>query len=236
MSNKASLDVIVVGAGIGGLATAIALRKAGHNVKILERSALSREVGAAITVPPNASRILRAWGLDMVKARFVPYLAMQVVRADLTPVEEVIVYDHSAIEATWGAPYCTAHRVDLHEALRAMATGDDGPGKPAELVTSVAVESYDVHAGSVTLADGCMLMADLLVAADGVHSRAHKNVLGHERPAVPSGTTVIRFMIPTQTILQDPKTAPLLAGGNGQCSIYTAADELRWLVRYYCRE
>ena len=235
MSPTTSLNVIIVGAGIGGLATAIALRKAGHGVKILERSALSHEVGAAITVPPNATRILQYWGFDSSKARVVPYRAMQVVRADVDPMEEVKLYDHSAIEDTWGAPYFTAHRVDMHDALRSMATCE-GPGIPAELITNAAVESYDAHAGSVTLADGSILRADLVVAADGVHSHANKYVLGHDSPAIPSETTVIRFMIPSETIRQDPKTAPLLARGDSQCSIYTAAIGLRWLVRYPCRK
>ncbi len=145
MSSTTALSVIIVGAGIGGLGAAIALRKAGLKVKILERSALSREVGAAITVPPNATRILRSWGFDPAQARVVPYMAMQVVRADVDPMEEVRVYDHSAIEDTWGAPYFTAHRVDMHETLRSMAT-DKGPGNPAELTTNATVESYDAHA------------------------------------------------------------------------------------------
>ena len=104
------------------------------------------------------------------------------------------------------------------------------------LITNAAVESYDAHAGTVTLADGSTLRADLVVAADGVHSRANKYVLGHEVPAVPSDTTVIRFMISSETIRQDPKTALLLARGDTHCSIYTAADSLRWLVRYSCRK
>ena len=176
MSPAISLDVIVVGGGIGGLATAIALRRAGHIVKILERSTLSREVGAAITVPPNATRILRAWGLNPVKARMVPYRAMQVMRADVDPMAEIVVHDESDVETTFGAPYFTSHRVDMHEALQSLAVGQ-GKGSPAELITNAGAESYDPYAGSVTLTDGSVLVADLLVAADGVHSPAHKYIL-----------------------------------------------------------
>jgi salicylate hydroxylase len=123
----------------------------------------------------------------------------------------------------------------LHEALRSLAVGD-GDGTRVEVITNTAVVSYEAHAGVVTLADGETLAADLVVAADGVHSCTHRYVLGYERPAVPSGTTVIRFMIPTETVREDPRTARVLARGDGLVSIYTAADSQRWLVRYPCRK
>jgi salicylate hydroxylase len=238
MSPPPSLTILIVGGGIAGLSTAIALRLAGHTVKVLERSALSSEVGAAVMVPPNATRVLRSWGLDFAAARMVRYRAMQVVRADVDPIEVVHEYDQLAVEDAYGAPYVLSHRVDLHEALLALATGGHGAGTPGEVVTNAAVVSYDAHAGTVTLANGARLTADLVVAADGVHSLAQKYVLGEERPAAPSGTTVIRFMIPTKTVKADPRTAGLLAGEDGQFAIYTAAGggSPRWLVRYPCRK
>ena len=236
MVSQQPLTAIIVGAGIAGLAAAIALRKAGLRVKVLERSTLSREVGAAITIPPNASRILRAWGFDFTKARAVPYTAMHVLRAELDALEEIMTYDHSAIEGAYGAPYYTAHRVDLHSELLAMATQEEGDGEPAELVTNAAVTSFEPDIGSVGLADGSSLAADMIVAADGIHSKASEYVLGYKNPAVPSNTTVIRFIIPSETILSDEKTAPLLSKGDGQCSIYTISDAQTWLVRYPCRE
>ena len=238
MSATTSLSIVVVGGGIGGLSAGIALRRAGHSVRVLERSSFTSEVGAAITVPPNASRVLRSWGLDFAAARMVPYRGIQVVRADVDPMKVIVHRDQTFIENSFNSPYLLSHRVDLHNALKSMAVGD-GPGIPVEIVTNAAVVSYDARAGAVTLADGFELAADLVVAADGVHSRANKFVLGNERPALPSATTVIRFMIPTEAVLADPKTAPLLAGiaaEGSQISIYTAADNTRLLVRYPCRK
>lgn len=55
---------IVVGAGIAGLSATVALRRAGWDVTVLERSRFKNEIGAAITVPPNATMVLDRWGFD----------------------------------------------------------------------------------------------------------------------------------------------------------------------------
>ncbi|KAJ5190123.1 FAD/NAD(P)-binding domain-containing protein [Penicillium cinerascens] len=59
------LQVIVVGAGLAGLGAAIALNRAGHNIQVLEQSSFRNEVGAAIHVAPNATRILKEWGCNL---------------------------------------------------------------------------------------------------------------------------------------------------------------------------
>jgi salicylate hydroxylase len=65
------MQVLIVGAGIAGFSAAIACRRAGHEVHIYEKSSMNQELGAAIHLPPNASRGLLAWGFDTVKARAV---------------------------------------------------------------------------------------------------------------------------------------------------------------------
>ncbi|KFY91112.1 hypothetical protein V500_04798, partial [Pseudogymnoascus sp. VKM F-4518 (FW-2643)] len=75
---------------------------------------------------------------------------------------------HLDAEKQFGAPAVFSHRADLHEALRAKATSEDGPGIPIELVTKAIVVSFEAHTRSVTLEDGSTLTADLVVAADGI--------------------------------------------------------------------
>lgn len=134
------LDIIVVGAGIAGLSAAISLRRAGHHVWILERSSLGNEVGAAINVCPNASRVLLAWGLDPAANRFVEVQGiLTAVGATLEPIINVPLGPW--VRGVYGAPLYFAHRVDLHEALKKLATGE-GPGKPALLQLDTTAVSY----------------------------------------------------------------------------------------------
>lgn len=136
-----SLDVIIVGAGIAGLAAGISLRRAGHNVRIFERSELNNEVGAAIHVPPNANRSLVAWGLNPVENKFVASTGIAIgsgatlQQFDFTPLGDWV-------PKVYGGPLYFAHRVDLHESLKKLAMGPEGPGKPVELSLGVQVVAY----------------------------------------------------------------------------------------------
>ena len=232
--STASLDILIAGGGICGLSCAIALRRSGHTVRVLERSQFANEVGAAITIPPNASRVLQSWGLDFKKARMIKFERMEILSAESDADSIFGQSEFSGFEKAFGAPYLLSHRVDLHEALRDVATSPNGPGRPAEILNGKRIISYDAEAGSVKLEDGSTLGADLIVAADGVHSVASKYT-GTYRPAIPSDATVVRFLVPTSTLLADPATADLIPG-DGVCSVFTAHSKTRFLLRYPCRE
>ncbi len=135
------LNVIIVGAGIAGLTAAFALRRAGHRVRIYEKSGMTNEVGAAINVPPNAARLLLAWGLDPEKERFVKAQSILIaVGATLEALDLNPMGDR--IAERYGRPFYLAHRVDLHDALRRMATGPDGHGEPVRILLRSEVVAY----------------------------------------------------------------------------------------------
>jgi salicylate hydroxylase len=134
------LKILIVGAGIAGLSAAISCRRAGHDVQIYERSALNNELGAAIHVCPNASRGLLAWGLDPVKARFVT--CQRSFRAHGTTMVKFHEADDSYITEKFGSPWYFAHRVDLHEELKRLATQTEGEGKPAVVNLKSEVIKY----------------------------------------------------------------------------------------------
>lgn len=116
------LKVIVVGGGIAGLASTTALRRAGHNVTILERSQrFDNEVGAAIHVPPNSTRPLIAWGFDVVRARLVRFKHNLFADGKTLEVQWLAEKDTKLIDDVYGGPWMAAHRVDLHEELRRLA-------------------------------------------------------------------------------------------------------------------
>ncbi|KAL3448168.1 hypothetical protein BJX65DRAFT_317709 [Aspergillus insuetus] len=191
------LSVIIVGGGIAGLAAAIALRKDGRTITIVEQSPISTEIGATISLQPNASRIVeQQWGLasalkeqgSMVDQAFEVYnldgeLQM---RIPLSTTEK------------YGAERMMYHRADLHAVLKERATGATFPGKPAELKTSSRVVNCDPEKGTVELADGQVLSADLIVGADGIKSAIRRNVLGEEVTAQPTGFSAYRMMIPAE--------------------------------------
>lgn len=178
---------------------------------------MANEIGAAIHVCPNATRILLPWGLDPVRAKFVLAQTMLIAHGDnLRPIFDI---SYREMEERYGAPFYFAHRVDLHDELKRLALGVDGPGRPAQLRLSTKVAGYDVESGVVTLGDGSEVRGDLVVGADGIHSKAVEFVQGRSTPAVPSGASCLRFLVESQDILDDPETAPLMEGGDGKvCS------------------
>ncbi|KAK6836722.1 salicylate hydroxylase [Apiospora arundinis] len=229
-----SLKVIIVGGGIAGLSAAIALRRAGHEVHVFERSSFANEVGAAIHIPPNASRSLLAWGLDPARAKFV--MVRRSYRADGATLDKFHEMSHESVRHKYGAPWFFAHRVDLHEELRRLATQDDTVGgAPVQIHLNSEVVEFLPERSSIILADQQLVSGDLVIAADGIHTIAVKTVLGHDNPPLPQKdyNFCYRFLIPASELRADPETRSWLDGDEGQMKFFVGHDKR--LISYPCR-
>ncbi len=167
MSSPSPPTAAIIGAGIAGLSASIALRRAGWSVTIFEKSRFSNEIGAAITVAPNATRVLDHWGFDSVGLGAVPNIASRFFGA-----ADLKVWMHEEyvdIGTEMGAKSWSFHRVDLHRGLRETATVENGKGKAVEIRLGCEVESVDCGKGVVVVKGGERVQRDLVVIADGAH-------------------------------------------------------------------
>jgi salicylate hydroxylase len=162
------LNVAIVGGGLGGLAAAIALRRAGHLVSIYERRDFKLEVGASISCAANGGQWLREWGVDISSGR--PTNLMKLVMRDWKTGKILNQYSLEEYEATWGIPYYMFHRVDMHDMLLKTATQVEGEGTPCSVVVDHIATGLDAEAGTVTFANGVTVHADLVIGADGIRS------------------------------------------------------------------
>jgi 2-polyprenyl-6-methoxyphenol hydroxylase-like FAD-dependent oxidoreductase len=190
MDTQKTTDVIVVGGGIGGLGNALALARAGRRVRVLERAAEFTEVGAGLQMAPNATRILREWGvLDKVREAGVSPKRLVFKDAvdgrELThlPLGEVFV-------ERYGAPYVVIHRSDLHQILH-DACHDAG----VELVTACEVTGVEQLAdGVVVTSPAGEHAADVVIGADGLRSSLRAR-LSDDQP-IASGYVAFRGAFP----------------------------------------
>jgi 2-polyprenyl-6-methoxyphenol hydroxylase-like FAD-dependent oxidoreductase len=177
---------VVVGGGIGGLAAAIGLRHVGWDVTVVERSPVLADAGAGISLAANGIRALDALGVGPVVRAAA---RKQYTGGTRTPDGRWLArMDGAALEQALGTPIVGLPRAVLHRLLREALPADS-------VVVGGEVTSVDqTRPGRVrVLREGAdALDADLVVAADGIHSRLRAALFpGHPGP-VHSGSTVLR--------------------------------------------
>ncbi len=194
--------MIIVGGGIGGLAAALACGQAGARPQVLERAATFSEVGAGIQMGPNVTRTLHAWGLaeDLQEIGFVP----RKLDAKDTQTGQIIGTLRLGQRSldTYGAPYFTVHRADLHRVLlkKIMSSGQ------AELRLDSEVQGLQQNADGIQIS-GTNLPASLtelsksaaMVGADGLWSKTRQFVVPPTAPRV-TGLLAYRALVPMQSI------------------------------------
>src|SRR5580704_4051810 len=187
-------SVAIIGGGIGGLAAALSLLRAGFDVHVYEQAKVLGEVGAGINIGPNASRILHRFGLveKLGAVAIKPSTFDQrrwddgrfLLRAPLGAM----------IEETFGAPYYTFHRADLHGAL-----ADALPADRIHLghrFTRLVDHGDRIEA---RFDEGRAISADALIGADGIHSIVRHALLGPEQPRF-TGCVAYRGLVPADRL------------------------------------
>src|SRR5437016_7902618 len=166
----------VIGAGIGGLALASFLARAGIDVHIYEQAKAFQRIGAGIQMSPNAMRVLRALGLEpqLRRQAFQPTAWTNRVWDSGEFLFELTFAD---AETRYGAPYLLMHRGDLHGSLHSAVA-------PELIAYEKKLVDLDRNGDGVILrfADGSSAQADAVIGADGVHSRVREILLGPEKP------------------------------------------------------
>ena len=184
-------SVVIIGGGIGGLFAANALIAQGLRVAVYEQAPALGEVGAGVYVTPNAVRHLERVGLGPAVEKWGARVGTgsRYFRHDGTPIAPVQVTDASGWNATFGM-----HRADFVDLLAANL--------PAGIVhtghRAVGFEQNDKLA-RVEFANGEMVEADVVVAADGIHSELRPHVFPPSKPVF-HGTISYRGLVPRERL------------------------------------
>jgi 6-hydroxynicotinate 3-monooxygenase len=188
------LRIAIAGAGIGGLATAIALRAIGIDARVYEQAAKLGRVGAGIQQSPNAVRVLRNLGIagHLEQRAFHPAAMLSRDAGTAGITNELRL--GGAVTERYGEPYLLLHRADLHDALVAALPQDAIACN--KRLTGVSQTTSTVK---LTFADGTTAEADALIAADGVHSTMRERVFG-AAPLRYTGRVGYRTTIPANAL------------------------------------
>ncbi len=196
--------ITIVGAGLGGLSAALALLRAGHRVSVIEQASALTEVGAGVQLSANATRVLTLLGLGPQLEEIGAEPQGRAIRLWSTG-QAWPQYDvGSASRERFGSPYYALHRADL---LNLLATAVEATA-PGTIKLGVRVTDVDLDGPRpvVKLASGESFEAEVLIGADGVHSRVRAAIVGPDA-ATYSGCMAWRGVIPMSRLpshLQEP--------------------------------
>ncbi|KAI5357729.1 putative FAD-binding domain, FAD/NAD(P)-binding domain superfamily [Septoria linicola] len=185
------MDIIIIGAGLGGLSASVAFARQGHKTTLLEARPTLPKAGGGINIRPGASRIMHTWGLRPDLERIGDHTSTFVLR-DMTTGE--IATRNIAIDISDEVDYGTTREAVMQILYkRAQEAG-------ATILFGASVDKVeeDQRKARVLLKDGRRLEADLILAADGIRSRVRYQILADVQSAIDpivSNTTLFGVQI-----------------------------------------
>ncbi|KAJ7611803.1 hypothetical protein FB45DRAFT_941054, partial [Roridomyces roridus] len=215
------LRVSIVGAGIGGLTAAIALKKNGHIIQVFEATEDKQEIGAGLGLQTNALRVLEHLGVRKENLRGLDN-------------DGSVMYDSCngqgrtfSFSSNNGV---LCHRSDLYEELKRLAMGD-GDGAPVKLRLGCKVVGCDTEKAAVTLENGEVIEADVVIGADGINSLVRAQILGHVQEAPYSGWSCLRTVFDAANMHEIPELEWINEGVSGVNAILVKETPFRrWIV------
>lgn len=191
------MKVLIAGGGIGGLSAAVALLQRGIDVEVYEQAPELKEVGAGIQISPNGNKVLDALGVF----KRLKELSCDPVRKEFrlwnTGKPWPMLSLGKAVIESYGYPYLTVYRPDLHQSLadRVRELKPDA----IHLGCGVAGCEQDGQSATLVLRDGRRVTGDALIGADGVRSVVRNTLWGPCDPEF-SGMVAWRGLIPMEEL------------------------------------
>ena len=213
------LHIGIVGAGVGGLAAAIALQRQGHRTSVYEQAGRFARVGADINLTPNAVRALDGLGLGVGEAvrRTGARPTFRISRDWDTSAETSRLGMGDVAEQHYGAPQITIHRADVLAALTNAL-----PAEQVQFGKRMTGLRTTGHGVTLDFEDGSSVAHDVVIGADGIHSRVRTALFGEERPRF-TGVVSFRAVVPTERVRDVPEIGAFTKwwGPNPQSQIVT---------------
>ncbi|MEH0109521.1 FAD-dependent monooxygenase [Tersicoccus sp. MR15.9] len=214
MNDTTTTEVLVVGGGIGGLAAALGMARNGADVTLVEHAPEFGEVGAGLQMAPNATRVLRDWGL-LEKVLEVGVAPKHLAFRDATTGAELLRQEvQGEFAKRYDAPYVVVHRTDLHRIIL-----DAAAEAGVTLLNDVEVTGTETTGSraTATARDGRTFEADVVLAADGLHSKLRAQI-ADDKP-IPSGYVAYRGALPVSEVTYQSDMEDVVVWLGPQCHL-----------------
>jgi 2-polyprenyl-6-methoxyphenol hydroxylase-like FAD-dependent oxidoreductase len=220
-------DILIIGGGVGGLATALALHRAGLPCRVFEAVPEIRPIGVGINLLPHATQALAALGLEEALARVAVATREAVF---YNRFGQLIYREPLGRDAGYGSPQFSIHRADLHGVLLHAFRTRVGPER-LHLGWKCAGFEQDEGAVTVRFVDTATGVprpaqhAPVAIAADGIHSAVRKQRFPDEGPPKYSGVNMWRGAVMWPRFLTGASMVRAGWLANGKMVIYPIRDD-----------